>query len=275
MRPITSCGLLLTLGLYPALPAVASQAPAAEAAPTQDQLLSAARHYATQYIASLPSFVCTQTTEQFEAGKKAKHWRKGDRLTSQLVWDQGREQRTLQLINDRPATPKALWRAPLVSEGEFGNLLDSILGTSSTASFEWQGWDSIGDKRLGVIEYQVDKEHSPWQFGLGVVQSPIAFHGLVYADSAGKVWRITNDAADFPPELKTKSLSRAVDYGEVVIGAKRYVLPVHASILLDTGYGHIKNEVHFDAYRKFGVDSHISFSSGDLSKSSPGETIKP
>lgn len=273
MRSIASYGLPLALGVCAALAGPACQL-ATTTPSTEDQLLLAARQYANHYIASLPSFMCMQTTEQFEAGKRAKHWRKGDRLTSQLIWDQGREQRTLKLINNRPASSQSLWRAPLVSEGEFGNLLDSILGSSSTASVQWHGWETIGEKRLGVIEYDVDRQHSPWQFGLGAEQSQIAFHGLVYADNTGTVWRITNDAADFPAALKTKSISRSVDYGEVLIGSNHYVLPVHATILLDTGTGQIKNELHFDAYRKFGVDSHISFSSDDVSKNEPGGAIK-
>ena len=271
---VTLSGLLFSLALRPALAAPAGQVLSAAQNSTADQLLLAARQYANHYIASLPSFVCLQTTEQFEAGKRAKHWRKGDRLTAQLVWDQGREQRTLKLINNRPASSQSLWRAPLVSEGEFGNLLDSILGDSSTATLQWRGWDTVGEKRLGVIEYNVEREHSPWQFGLGAERSQIAFHGLVYADNSGTVWRVTNDAADFPPALKTKSIARSVDYGDVVIGSNHYVLPLRATILLDTGNGEIRNELHFDAYRKFGVESHISFSSDEVSKNNPGDGIK-
>lgn len=269
------CSLLLALEVYPVFGAPACRSPLADAPLSQDQLLSAARQYASRYMARLPSFVCTQTTEQFEAGKKAKHWRKGDSLTSQLVWDQGREQRKLELINNRPLSQNPVWRSPLISEGEFGNLLDSVLGNFSGAIFSWRGWDNIGEKRVGIFEYQVDQQHSSLRLTFGPAETVIAFRGMIYADeTTGTVWRITNNANDFPSELKTKSISRLVDYGEIVIGASQYVLPVHATVLLDTGTRNIKNELRFEGYRKFGADSRISFAPDDLSKNGSGETIK-
>lgn len=265
--PLKLCSLALLLELSPAFGAPGCQSTPAADAVSQDQLLSTARQYASRYMASLPSFVCTQITDQFEAGKKAKYWHKGDRLTEQLVWDQGREQRTLQLVNNRPVSQQSFWRSPLVSQGEFGNLLDSVLGTSSPASFAWRGRETVQDKRVGVFEYQVDHEHSPLRLNLGSIQAAIAFHGLIYLDeTSGAIWRITDEAADLPPQLQTKSVWRSVDYGELFIGADRYVLPVRATVLLDTGQSKLKNELRFEGYRKFGADSHITFASDDTAK---------
>ena len=257
------CGLFVALGLCPVWAVAFGQGPG----PAQDKLLASARQYAGQYLASLPSFICTQTTDQFEGGKKAKKWRKGDSLTSLLVWDQGHEERTLQLVNARPVSELPVYRAPLVSEGEFGNLLDSVLGSTSPAQFSWHGWDVVNDKRVGVFDYQVDQQSSQLRLSFGGVNAVIAFHGAVYIDpDSGSVWRITNEADGFPSELQTKSLSRLVDYSDVMIGPKRFVLPVHAVVLLDTGHERIKNELRFENYRKFSADSHVTFSSEAPSK---------
>jgi hypothetical protein len=273
-QPIGSFALLFALHVSAACGAPASQ-DLPQPAPYQEHLLLAARQYASRYMAGLPSFVCTQIVHQFEAGRKPKHWHKGDSLTSQLIWDQGREQRTLELVNNRPVSKHPSWRSPLVSEGEFGNLLDSVLGSSSGATFSWRGWGMIGGKRVGVFEYQVDLRHSSLRLSLGSVQTVIAFHGAVYAEeSSGTVWRITNYADGFPAELETKSVARSVDYGEVVIGTGRYVLPVRATVLLDTGRSNIKNELRFDAYRKFDAGSTISYASEDIDKSGTGDSIK-
>jgi hypothetical protein len=262
LRSTSWCGFLIALGVSPLVSGFCWQ-DLPERAPTDyERLLAAARTYASQYIAGLPSFTCSQTVEQFEADKKGTHWHKGDVLTSQLVWDQGHEQRTLQMVNSRPVSSAGLWRAPLVTEGEFGNLLDSILGDSSHVEFSWRGWEQIRNKPAAVFSYRVDRQHSPWKLALGAAEAKIAFHGLVYSDGeTGTVWRITNDADQFPAELRTKSVARTVDYDEVAIGQARYVLPVRASVVLDTGKRHIRNELHFEAYRKFAVNSHISFTS--------------
>jgi hypothetical protein len=251
------CTWLSALGLCAVLSTFAFENPPG----SHDQILSAARAYANRYISNLPSFICTQTVEQFESDKKARRWRKGDSLTSQLVWDQGREQRTLRLVNNQPLTDKSAWRSPLVSEGEFGNLLDSILGESSKAVFSWQGWDTMGEKHVAVFTYRVSQQDSSMRLTLGSWDAVVPFQGLVFTDAdTGTVWRITNETKEIPPELETKSISRSVDYSDVVIGDTRFILPVHAEVVLDTGKGNIKNVLRFDSYRKFTAESHLSFS---------------
>lgn len=270
LRSISWCGFLVLLAVAPVISGPRWQDRPEQPAANYEQVLAAARAYASQYLAGLPSFMCSQKVEQFEANRKGKHWHKGDVLTSQLVWDQGHEQRTLKMVNQQAVSNGALWRAPLVTEGEFGNLLDSILGDSSRAEFAWRGWGQVNNKPVAVLSYRVDQQHSPWKLELGALQANIAFHGLVYTDAeTGTVWRITNDADQLPAELRTKSVARTVDYGEVAIGEGRYVLPVHASILLDTGKGQIRNELRFEAYQKFAVNSHISFTSADASTGTP------
>jgi hypothetical protein len=258
-----TCGLLLALSLSAALPAAGFQVLPEQ----QQELLAAARAYSDRYIENLPSFICTQTVDQFEGDKKARHWHKGDSLTSQLVWDRGREQRTLQFVNNRPVSAHKLWRAPLVSEGEFGNLLDSVLRSENQASFTFRGWENVDGKRLEVFAYNVDQQHSRLRLSMGMYDTIVACRGLIYLDERnGTVWRITNDADNFPRELHTKSVSRSVDYSEVAIGDNRYVLPIHATIVLNTGDSNIRNELRFESYRKFTADSRISFGPDDPPK---------
>ncbi|HEX4751129.1 MAG TPA: hypothetical protein VH302_16430 [Bryobacteraceae bacterium] len=262
-RPLRCSGLLLALSLSATLPVAAFQA-----LPEQQQkLIAAARAYSNRYSENLPSFICTQTVDQFEGDKKAHHWRKGDSLTSQLVWDRGREQRTLQLVNSRPVPAHKLWRSPLVSEGEFGNLLDSVFSSESQASFTFRGWENLDGKRLAVFAYNVDQQHSKLRLSMGMYDTVVACWGVIYLDEDnGTVWRITNDADNFPQELHTKSVSRSVDYSEVAIGDNRYVLPVHASVILNTGERNLRNELRFESYRKFTADSRISFGADDPPK---------
>ena len=271
---LSLCGLALALELSPAIagPVCQNAASPCQNTLTQEEVLAAARRYAARYMANLPSFACTQTTNQYEAGKRAKHWRKGDCLTSQLIWDQGREQRTLQLVNNRPVSNQAFWRSPLVSEGEFGNLLDSVLGNSSGATFVWRGSETVAERPVGIFEYSVDRRHSSMRLSVGSAEAVLPFHGAIYADETnGTVWRITNNADELPPELRTRSVSRSVDYGPISIGDNQFVLPVSATVLLDTGNGTIRNELRFDNYRKFTADSHISFTSEADMKADPAK----
>src|ERR1700730_1015561 len=158
----------------------------------QDRLLALMHAYAAQYVSSLPNFICVQETRQLEAGKKSNRWHKGDTLTSTLAFNKGRELRTLDLVNGRQIEPGSRrWRTPLVTEGEFGMLLSSVLGPKSEAFFTWSRWETVRGKRLAVFDFSVAKENSTLSLNLSdLVKAVVAYRGSVYADRAtGAVWR--------------------------------------------------------------------------------------
>ncbi len=253
--------------------AVDEASPSPPSAAEQERLLATMRQYAEQYVANLPNFICFQVTEQFEAGRKTAHWHRGDTLTSKLVFVQGREKRSLELVNDKP--PKwggRSWRTPLTSEGEFGMLLNSIFGEASSASFTWNSWDLVGGKRVAVFDYAIDKDHSTLSLSLSdLARAIVPYHGSVYADAAtGAVWRITNRVTEIPPQIQTKSISTTIEYQETAIGSANYLLPVQASVQLSTGANNIRNEIRFKDYRKFEADSTITYSSGSANTGAAG-----
>lgn len=230
----------------------------------QQKLLSSMRHYAERYVSNLPNFLCIQVTEQFHAGKSTAHWHRGDTLTAKLVFNQGREERSLELVNDRPVKSGGRqWRTPLTTEGEFGMLLDSILGPASAATFSWRGWDTVRGRRVAVFDYSIDQEHSTLSLSLSdLAHAVVPYRGTLYADPAnGAIWRITNIVTDIPPSVETKSISTAIEYEETSIGSATYLLPAKASIMLFTGSSNIRNEIEFKNYRKFEADSTITFKS--------------
>ncbi len=275
------CLRTVILGVSLAVTTATAQTPDWTSRPTpspaeQEKLLNGMRQYAAGYLSNLPNFICLQITQQFQAGKKANHWHKGDSLTSRLVFNEGREERTLQRINERPIRPGTRpGRTPLTTEGEFGILLSQVFGESSEASFLWNGWDAIDGREVVVFDYSIDKNHSTLSLSLSdLARAVVPYHGSVYADPvSGAVWRITNSASDIPPEVQTKSISTTIDYGEVAIAGATYLLPTQATVLLSTGSSNIRNQMQFTGYRKFEADSTITYDSdrGDSS----AETRKP
>jgi hypothetical protein len=279
-RPLFAFGLLV-LGIIP-VPSSGFRVGSGEGVPPpkseQEALLASMRRYAEDYIGNLPNFTCDQVTEQFESGRKANRWHKGDTLTSKLIFNEGREQRSLQLVNDKPLQPgRRLARTPLATEGEFGILLSNVMGEASKPVLTWNRWEAIGDRRLAVFGYAIDAQHSTMRLGLSsAVQAVVAYHGQIFADPAtGIVWRITNVADDIPEEVKTRSISTTVHYGQVTIASNAYVLPVHATVLLNTGSSNIRNEMEFKNYRKFGADSTIIYSNPNPSAESEPRNQSP
>jgi hypothetical protein len=99
---------------------------------------------------------------------------------------------------------------------------------------------------------------------LGGYAQFVPYRGLIYADpTSGEVWRITNSPFDIPDSVATKSITTTIDYGSVDIGNRHFVLPITASILLDTGRNNVLNKVSFRDYRKFEAESKITFLSSN------------
>jgi hypothetical protein len=230
------------------------------------QILEAIRAYAESYIQNLPNFICQQTTEQFEAGKKGKHWAKKNILVFRVAFDGVREQQTLELVNGHP--PRFGSRQPaqkrLTTEGEFALLVARVFDTHSSAAFRWKAWEDWDGHHLAVYDYSIDKQHSTLKITLSdLAQAILAYHGSVYADPiSGAIWRIADEVDDIPPELKLRSFGTSIDYGPVKLGNATYLLPREASVQVDTGSGYIKHNLYFSDYRKFEAQSIITFQSG-------------
>jgi len=261
------CAVLLVSAIAAQTPSVAPSPVAPSDAPpapdVQDRMLDAMEHYGTQYVASLPNFLCVQVTHQFEAGYRSNRWRKGDTLTSRLSFRDGEEKRTLDLVNGKPADPlKRHWHTPLTTEGEFGTLLSRIVDPDSEASFAWNRWETVRGKRLAVFDYTVDKEHSTLKMQLSdLARAVLPYHGSMFIDpDTGAVWRITDAAdSDIPPQLQMRQISTVIDYAETQIGGKTYLLPATASITVVSFAGNVRNDLEFQDYRKFEADSVIKF----------------
>ncbi len=229
----------------------------------QQDVLDLARRYAQDYMSNLPNFVCRQVTRQFEAGRKADHWRKLETLGSRLVFSGGQEERTLETINDKP--PGRVPRRPLQTEGEFGVLLSNVFGDSTKAVFSWSGWQTVRGKHVAVFDFMVDTAHSTLRLSLSdLARAVVPYHGSVFIDpESGVVWRITSSPFDIPPQIRTRSISTTIDYDSVTIAGRTHMLPVEASVALDTGSQNVLNRMEFVEYRKFEAESKITFSASD------------
>jgi hypothetical protein len=223
---------------------------------------SAMARYAEKYVSSLPNFLCELTTEQYRSGLKHPKWKRGDTVTVQLTFSNGKEKRLLEAVNNKPVkSPFVRLRSPLTTEGEFGAILADALADSSNAEFRWNRWDTLQGKKVAVFDYSIDKEHSLLKLGESDLASAIVpYHGSIFADpESGIILRISDEADDIPAEIRMRSIGTTVDYEEVKIGTGDYVLPSHAAVTENTGSELIRNELYFRNYRKFEAESSIKF----------------
>jgi len=236
--------------------------PAAPEQAEQARMIEAMRNYADEYTAKLPNFICQETVSQFEAGRKPTKWRQGDTLTSKLIYNNGREERTLLAVNQKAVNGyNRAWRRPLTTAGEFGMWLGNIFDPVTQAKFTWAGWEDLRGHHMAKFDYAVSQEHSTLSLSLSdLAKAVVAYHGTVWGDpQSGEVWRIETQADDIPAKVRTRSTATTIDYDSVPIGGKTYLLPVKAVVMMATDTNHIRNEMLFADYRKFETESTIKF----------------
>jgi len=242
----------------------------------QQKILAAIRQYSEDYIAKLPNFVCQQITQEFEADRKGKRWHKADALSEKLVFSRGREQRTLELVNNKQVRGSVRVRRVLSTEGEFGILLSKIFDEDSAAKFSWGGWDSVRGHRVARFDYSIDRQHSTLSL-TNYIKATVAYGGSLYGDpETGAVWRVTSGSTEIPEELQISSIATTIEYEEVPIGSQKYLLPVSAIVLVVAEHDQTRNELRFEGYRKFEAESTISFGGEATNDNNgPEKTPKP
>jgi hypothetical protein len=258
------------MSLFVGLPARSQETPPSDA--DQQKMLAAITRYANDYLSKLPDFICHQITQEFLADKNGKHWHKHDTLTAKLVFANGREQRTLELVNNKQVRDnRARLRAPLSTEGEFGILLSKIFDDASQAKFSWNGWDTVRGHRVARFDYAIDRDHSSMSL-TNYIKAIVPYHGSVYGDpDTGAVWRVTSGSTEIPAAVQIRTIATNVEYDEVPIGNQKYLLPASASVLVAATQDQTRNDMQFTDYRKFEAESTITFGGDDQKP----ETKKP
>jgi hypothetical protein len=228
----------------------------------QKAMLAAIGRYAEQYVSNLPNFLCALVTEQYEANKKGEHWKRGDTLTMRLAFSGGHEKQTLEQVNNKPLRDVTRrWRTSLTTEGEFGGLLEMVFADQSNAAFEWNRWDTLNGKRVAVFDYAIDQRHSTLKLSLSDLASAIVpYRGSFMADpESGQIWKINDQATEIPKEVQTREIGTDIEYSEISISDVKYLLPLHATVLMKTDRSQTRHELVFQDYRKFGAESTITF----------------
>lgn len=232
--------------------------------------LTKVREYARSYTASLPNYTCIQLTQQRLMGPGAGVFgppgfsmRAGE-LEEQITFVDRREIRMVTKVNGhRPSDAERAQIGP-VSQGEFGNLLDTIFDPKSGAEIHWDREAKLDGSRVYVFAYGV-----PQSSGYALMESKgqtrVPFQGLVYSDPrTGAVVRIEMKCVKIPARSAYRAVVLTLDYKPVKIDDKEYLLPYGFSMQLG-----MKGTVAFIAaqylsYRRFSADSTVRYE-GDSS----------
>jgi hypothetical protein len=260
-------------------------------------LMNAAVNFVAVTLRQLPDFLATRVTHSFDdtaAAVTHSGWSPTAVLhltgifNQEITYRDGLE--IVQVIPGKPVADEAAKvQSPqgLISKGEFGPVLATILRDSAAGKITWSHWEQMASGLVAVFHYQVPAAASHFAVNYCCVRSSEdpdayhprgteipnsyrgtpAYHGYIYVDSlTGALVRITIES-----ELKASDpilrSAISVEYGSVEIGGKNYICPVR-SVAISSALSHAGgdmsdrtilriNDVEFTHYHRFGTTMRV------------------
>jgi hypothetical protein len=251
--PRAQNALLVVADISAFLRPPADELPAAPApdAELQKKMLDAAVAYAAQALSKLPNFFATQQTTLFTdaPGRPGDETVPADQelqytaTSSATVLYRDRK----QVVEVDPATNGKKTEATptgLVTSGEFGPILETLLTDARAGELSWSRWEMEGGLQRAVFHYKVAKQQSHYEAefccvainsGQKVFKQLSGYHGEITIDpDLGTILRLTMQA-DLKPAYPMSRADLMVEYGPVEIGGQAYICP-RKSVAIARGY---------------------------------------
>ena len=225
-----------------------------------DSILDEARNRALAYAKNLPNFLCVETTNRSSDSAGNGKWKHQDSFSELLTYKNHTESRRLIEIDGHATKNATDDLKGVVSNGEFGGILNAIFDPAAKATFVWKQSGLLGGEKVDIFEYHVTAKDS--SFGLtgdNNWQYKAAFHGVVSIDSSTLgVRQLTLIADDLPPDFSIHASAIRVDYDYIAINGHDYLLPTRATISLRRHkHEGVLNTIEFRDYRRFGAKSRM------------------
>lgn len=220
------------------------------APPSQDeqiQMLRSATDFATMTIRRMPNFFATREVTRF-ADTPARQvmgrfysyepLHAVDRLDATVLYRDGKQVLDAQ---EEKRTSAESTISELVTNGEFGPILATVLTDASRTTVAWSRWEPGAAGPMAVFRFAVprDKSHYEVQYccvtrasAVSTYKQISAYHGEISIDPAsGAILRIViqADLKDSYPLVRADLL---VEYGPVEIGDKAYICPLRSVAIL-------------------------------------------
>jgi VWFA-related protein len=223
----------------------------------QRQIMSLVVTYVTRSVHQLPNFFATRETTRFEDRPQVNY----SYLPLHFVGNSARSvvyrdgQEMVETAAGKPLKGEAQEEG-LVSWGEFGPILSTVLLDAAQSKLAWSHWELGANGPEAVFSYEVPSQKSHY-----LVQSESVsasdlmdtahefrerpgYHGEMKIDPAtGSILRVTVDAALALGDPLTRA-AIMVEYGTVDIGGKAVICPKRSVALSVMRYGHATSGAH-------------------------------
>ena len=228
-----------------------------------DPIIEQARDEAFSFSETLPNYVVKQITSRYQsaiASRGGTSWQPLDIVTSDLVYEEGKERYTNVMVNGHAT--KSIEQTGSWSEGEFASMLQAVLSPNTNADFRNQHTTTIVNRPAYRYDYTVEQPRSTWTLHADGQTFLPGYTGAIWIDKeTSRVLRIELAARNLPRNFPVDTAESSIDYDFVSIGTQKVLLPAHSDSLSCTrGTSDCsKNVTDFRNYRKYGADTNITF----------------
>ena len=228
-----------------------------------DPIVAKAAEAAESFSETLPNYVCQQFTARFVSTTHNINWQAQDIVSTEVVYENGRESYRNLKINGKPVKKGAEEETGAWSTGEFGTLLRDLFSPATAAEFHFRKDSLISGKSAGLYDFTVEHQTSHWRVQVASQSVFPAYKGSVWIDKKnGRVLRIEMQARNVPSEFPLDTVETVAEYAYVRIGGvQEFLLPVHSETLScqrGTNYCS-RNAIDFRNYRKYSGEASITF----------------
>jgi hypothetical protein len=218
---------------------------------------------ALAYDRALPDFLCLETIHRWLDPTGREMWQAAPAVVVNISYFDRKEQYSVVSVGGKKSKESVEEVAGAMSQGEFGTMLETILGPAAQADYTWDHWTILRKRPTSVYYFRIPADRQPYQLKYGappaMVKTFVGLSGYLYIDPESRnVTRISATAEDIPAGFPVQRSSTVLDYDYAEIGGQRYLLPMRAETRLDAGKIQSLNALEFQQYRKFASDTKVT-----------------
>ena len=238
------------------------------AARSEFDIIERTRRLVMNNIAALPNFICRRVSRQsYDRSGVGAKWSLVRTVVAEVRYVDGRESFPTLSVDGKSSSEQ--FQSVSGTYGAFASTLNNIFSPHANAKLRLSGEYELNRRPVHVVRMSVPSPLGRHVIHLGLDRNgsktrpiDVGYQGLVFiAKDSGSVLRIhARETLGIPPEHPIEQAEFSVDYGDVQIGTSMYSLPVRNQGLVYIRQGGItKHEVEFQDYRKFDVESTLTF----------------
>lgn len=225
-----------------------------------DPIIAAAMDANLAFSYTLPDFICQQLMERARSPNLGQKWKEEDAVEAEVLMVDEKETYQNITIGGEPYDGRMMDITGTRSAGEYGSILWNLFAEESKAKFRSQGEEEIRGREAYVYTFHVQKPRAQWRIVANNREIMPSYSGRVWIEkSSARALRIEMEALQLPSDYPISSAELEMDYDEVEIGEKTYLLPVEAGHLscVTGGATCIRNRLYWTQHRRFDAVSSV------------------